>query len=151
MISDPKYHRLFEVTPDKEIVWEYTDLIYAWSVQCLPNGNMLTIETQDTENWTDTRLIEINRDKEIVWEYTGLFDAPYGLFQRFPNGNTMIADTDRNKKRYPRYIEVAPDGEIVWEYTDLDVTYPCAVHRLPNGNTMIVDSRYPRVVELGVK
>jgi hypothetical protein len=150
VIADPKYHRVFEVTPDKEIVWEYTDLVYMWKLQVLPNGNMLTIETRDKENCTDTRVVEINRDKEIVWEYTDLFDAPYGYAQRLPNGNTVIADTDRNRKGYPRVIEVTPYGEIVWEYTDIDLTYPCGVHRSENGNTLIADSNFPRVIEVGI-
>jgi Zn/Cd-binding protein ZinT len=148
VIADSLHHRLFEVTPNKEIVWEYTDLVYCWSMQVLPNGNMLTIETRDTENSTDTRVVEITRDKAIVWEFSD-FDAPFGWVQRLPNGNTVIADSDKHQITEPRIIEVAPNKEIVWEYTDIDLTYPCGVHRLPNGNTLIGDARYPRVIEVG--
>jgi hypothetical protein len=148
VFSDDKNSRIVEVTPEKEIVWEYTDLIRVGCVQVLPNGNILTVETRDTENYTDTRLIEITRDKEIIWEFSG-FDAMFGSVQRLPNGNTVITDSDRTKKENPRIIEVAPDGEIVWEYTDFDLVYPWGVHRLPNGNTLIADGRTPRVIELG--
>ncbi|MCK4527575.1 hypothetical protein KAW18_09410 [candidate division WOR-3 bacterium] len=145
VITDGRHPRIIEITPDKEIVWEYTDHIYAWGLQCLPNGNILSMETKDTKHWTHTRLIEINRDKEVVWEYPYI-DASFSSFQRLPNGNTLITDADSNRKKNPRVIEVTPDKKIVWEYTD--VIFPGSVQRLENGNTLIADCRWPRVIEV---
>ncbi|NQE04311.1 hypothetical protein C5S32_00435 [ANME-1 cluster archaeon GoMg1] len=120
-------NRAIEVTPDKEIVWEYPTLTF--SARRLPKGNTLIAGPfgRPTANVT-----EVTLDKEIVWQYSGDF-IPSGA-DRLANGNTVIADPKNH-----RVIEVTPDKEMVWEYTDL--IYVWSVQCLPNGNMLTIETQ----------
>ncbi|MFW9877316.1 MAG: aryl-sulfate sulfotransferase, partial [Candidatus Thorarchaeota archaeon] len=163
----PLVNSIIEMTPDYEVLWNYT--IYGpltsqheiHDVDKLPNGNYLIADmSQD-------RVIEVNSTYDIVWEWRcidHLEDIPDPIpfdwvhlndVDRLPNGNTLM--TLRN---YDSVIEVNPIGEIVWQYGDLiynvsdlpsDHTILWGPHnadRLSNGHTMIADSRNDRIVEV---
>jgi len=114
----------------KEIVWKYTgDYKGGLSGQHEPNmirkglpgaGNILVFDngaspTKSLAHAGETYVLEINpTTKEIVWKYENGqdFHSKYrGTVQRFPNGNTLICDSDGH-----RGFEVTKEGEIVWEY-----------------------------------
>ncbi|TFG22029.1 MAG: hypothetical protein EU529_11755 [Promethearchaeota archaeon] len=72
MIADSVNHRIIEVNPAGDIVWQInrTHIFLNWPRDCdkLPNGNILIT---DTVNY---RIIEVNSTYDIVWEYI----SPYG-------------------------------------------------------------------------
>lgn len=101
----------------RKVVWSMTGM---WSRQheptILENGNILIFDNMP--NRGRSRVIEIDPlTQEIVWSYGSeernqrLFSATSGTAQRLPNGNTLIAESERG-----RAIEVTPDGAVVWEF-----------------------------------
>ena len=165
--SVPLVNSIIEMTPDYEVVWNYT--IYGplthnhevHDVDKLPNGNYLIADmSQD-------RVIEVNSTYDIVWEWRSidhLVDIPEPIpsdwvhlndVDRLPNGNTLM--TLRN---YDSVIEVNPAGDIVWSYGDLEFDNttnsnnhlilwgPHNADRLSNGHTMIADSLNHRILEV---
>ncbi|TFG22030.1 MAG: DUF1349 domain-containing protein [Promethearchaeota archaeon] len=155
---------VFEMTPDREIVWNYTIYETEWQLihdaDKLPNGNVLIADT------SQDRIIEVDVDHNIVWEWNCADHLPYegsipydwthlNDADRLPNGNTLI--TLRN---FDTVVEVNPAGEIVWAYGPLiyDISEDPNNHtilwgphnsdRLSNGNTMIADSRNHRIIEV---
>ncbi len=162
----PLVNSIIEMTPEYEVVWNYT--IYGpltsnheiHDVDKLPNGNYLIADmSQD-------RVIEVNSTYDIVWEWRCidhlLLPDPIpedwvhlNDVDRLPNGNTLM--TLRN---YDSVIEVNPAGNITWYYGDLvyDMTIfpinhrilwgPHNADRLSNGHTMIADSRNHRILEI---
>lgn len=86
--------RVFEITPDGTVVWEYTEGIYGvYGVDRLENGNTLI---NDQGNG---RLIEITPDGQRVWSH-GALTLPGG-FQVLPEGRLLIAVFGEN-----RYFEI---------------------------------------------
>ena len=86
-------HRVLEVTPEKEIVWQLQpsdlpDITLAWitTVQRLPNGNIVFGNCHAGEG--QPQVIEVTRDKRVVWTFQD--------FKRFGNAltNTQILSTD---------------------------------------------------------
>lgn len=145
LIADTGNRRVIEVTPDKEIVWEYSGEeskpLGLSGVRRLANGNILIPSCAFSEDGVPF-VIEVTPDKEIVWEYTEVI-AP-SLGQRLENGNTLMTDILMTDMENPRVIEVTPDGEIVWEYSE-GVVCPYVVQRLENGNTLIGDQFQPGI------
>ena len=88
--------RVIEVTPDKEITWEYSseELIWPYGGQRLPNGNTLIADCMGD------RVIEVTPTGETVWEYAAIPGATD--VERLENGNTLITVYVEN-----RVIEVA--------------------------------------------
>jgi len=81
----------------------------------LPNGNILVY---DNGVWSGrTRIIELDPvTGHIVWQFQGdppesFFSKRRGSNQRLPNGNTLIAESEKG-----HVIEVTEQGEIVWEF-----------------------------------
>ncbi|MFX1489859.1 MAG: aryl-sulfate sulfotransferase, partial [Promethearchaeota archaeon] len=162
----PLVDNIIEMTPDYEVVWNYT--IYGpltsnheiHDVDKLPNGNYLIADmSQD-------RVIEVNSTYDIIWEWRCIdhLRVPDPIpedwvhlndVDRLPNGNTLM--TLRN---YDSIIEVNPEGDIVWSYGDLvyDMALlpinhtvlwgPHNADRLSNGHTMVADSRNRRILEI---
>ncbi|MCP4641897.1 MAG: hypothetical protein GY851_15755 [bacterium] len=66
-----------------------------------------------------SKVVEVDPfTQEIVWRYDGTPEVPFrtgscGAFQRLPNGNTLIVESDQG-----RAFEVTPEKEIVWEYVN---------------------------------
>lgn len=128
LISESGANRVIEVTPDREIVWKYSEgLEYPWGVQRLENGNTL-IAAKDSK-----RVVEVTPDKEIAWEYSSE-EFGYISARRLGNGNTLMAEYNGQ-----HIIEVTPGKEVVWEYCgdNKGVKWPGSIQRLENGNTLI--------------
>lgn len=96
LIGTGNGHRVIEVTPAKEIVWQLaaTDLTgieLAWitTIQQLPSGNIVIGNCHAGEK--NPQIIEVNRQKKIVWQFRD--------FERFGNAltNTQILTTDGSK------------------------------------------------------
>ncbi|MFX1344271.1 MAG: aryl-sulfate sulfotransferase [Promethearchaeota archaeon] len=162
----PLVNYLVEMTPDYEVVWNYTITGPAahnheiHDVDKLANGNYLIA------NMNNDSVIEVNSTYDIVWEWKCIDHLPLpdpipddwvhlNDVDRLPNGNTLI--TLRN---YDCVIEVNPAGDIVWQYGDLEFDVssqpenhtklwgPHNADRLSNGNTMIADSLNHRCIEV---
>ena len=135
-------NRIIEVTPDKEIVWEYTDVVTPMETLRLENGNTLITDAGKG------RVIEVTPDKELVWEYS--IEVPRGRainnVRRLANGNTLISSCAMTEGNVSCVVEVAPDNEIVWEYNE--AIWPSLGQRLENGNTLMTDMKNPRVIEV---
>jgi ABC-type transporter Mla subunit MlaD len=142
LIAEHNADRIIEVTPDGEIVWEYTDVVTPIEAQRLENGNTLIADTGNR------RVIEVTPDGGIVWEYYGEESKALGLsgVRRLANGNTLIPSMPFTEDDVPFVIEVTPDKEIVWEYTE--AMMPSLGQRLENGNTLMTDMMNPRVIEV---
>lgn len=81
----------------------------------LETGNILVFDNGTYRNWS--RVVELEpATGKIVWEYRG--DPPESFYskwrgsnQRFPNGNTLICESERGHA-----FEITPEGEVVWEF-----------------------------------
>jgi ABC-type transporter Mla subunit MlaD len=140
LIAEAFADRVIEVTLDKEIVWEYTGVVYPTDSQRLENGNTLIADKGNK------RVIEVTPAKEIVWEYLGggqELTSIYGV-RALDNGNVLIADQGnmQDPASRARIIEVTPDKEIIWEYDGpaMEFICPSLGGRLANGNTLIADN-----------
>ena len=109
-----------------QVVWAWgTDqLLGPHMPTMLANGHILVYDNghHTAENSRGyTRVLEIEPvSGEIVWQYQAnppdLFFSPSrGSANRLPNGNTLIAESDKG-----HLIEVTPDGDAVWEYWNSD-------------------------------
>ncbi|VUT25419.1 MAG: hypothetical protein MASP_00971 [Candidatus Methanolliviera sp. GoM_asphalt] len=142
LIAEHVGDRIIEVTPDGEIVWEYTDVVTPMEALRLENGNTLIADTGNR------RVIEVTPDGEIVWEYYGEESKALGLsgVRRLANGNTLIPSSPFTEDDVPFVIEVTPDKKIVWEYSE--AIGSSLGQRLENGNTLMTDMVNPRVIEV---
>ena len=68
--------RLIEVTPDKQIAWEFKaedapELNITWvsSVQQLKNGNLLVGNFLRGQEGKGAHAFEVTRDKKVVWKW----------------------------------------------------------------------------------
>jgi hypothetical protein len=81
----------------------------------LPDGRLLVFDNGLSRGWS--RVLEVDRARgQVVWSYAApdrgsFFTVSRGSNQRLPNGNTLIAESDKG-----RAFEVTPGGEIVWEF-----------------------------------
>lgn len=100
-----------------EIVWSWGrgELMGPHDGTWLPSGNVLIFDNGLGRGWS--RVVEVEpRAGRIVWEYRadppeGFFTLSRGSSQRLPNGNTLIAESDRGHA-----FEVTAAGERVWEF-----------------------------------
>lgn len=144
MMDPDSRARIIEVTPEKEIVWEYSgpamEFICPSLGGRLANGNTLIADSAGLFEGLEAHVREVTPDKETVWEYSEGLTCVY-IVHRLANGNTLIcAQCDG------RIIEVTPDGEIVWMYGAINT--PTGMDRLENGNTLIGDYGGNRVIEV---
>ncbi|MBN2532829.1 MAG: aryl-sulfate sulfotransferase [Spirochaetales bacterium] len=101
----------------KDIVWYWGPGELKWPhlPTMLENGDILVFDNGVGRDYT--RVVQVNPLlKTITWEYKT--DPPEqfytylcGSAQRFPNGNTLIADSDSGHA-----FEVTEQGEIVWDF-----------------------------------
>jgi hypothetical protein len=104
--------------------WQAKKLLWAWGpgeisaqhdARVLANGNILLFDNGIDRSWS--RIVELDPlREEIVWEYKApdpeqFFSLRKGSSQRLPNGNTLIANSDRGEA-----FEVTREGEIVWRF-----------------------------------
>src|SRR6266853_1904906 len=99
-----------EITPAKQIVWEYQapEKVEVDACQPLPNGNVL----------------ELDAKEQIVWELLeNDVSPPLRLMagcQRLPNGNTIFCDYlgHGHLGEQPQVFEITPEKKIVWQFED---------------------------------
>jgi len=93
LISTGNGHRVLEVTPAKEIVWQLEEadlpgIQLAWitTLQLLPNGNLVIGNCHAGES--QPQVIEVSRDKKVIWTFQD--------FERFGNAltNTQVLTTN---------------------------------------------------------
>jgi hypothetical protein len=81
----------------------------------LENGHMLIFDNGVRRKYS--RVVELDPVAgAIVWEYVAdppetFYSQARGSAQRFPNGNTLICESDRG-----RVFEVTDEGEVVWKW-----------------------------------
>lgn len=83
----------------------------------LANGNILLFDNGVARK--SSRVLEVDpRTNKLVWQFRTpeLFSESRGSAQRLPNGNTLLAESDRGVA-----YEVTPKGEIVWHYVNPEV------------------------------
>lgn len=132
------------------IDWRAKRLVWAWGQgelsgphdgTVLENGNILVFDNGLARGWS--RVIELDPiAKKIVWEYkaarpTDFFSVARGACQRFPNGNTLITNSDHGQA-----FEVTPEGEIVWEFLNPlgdDQGRRATIHRMRRYDRSFVD------------
>ena len=108
-------------TESEQIVWALTGLwVRQHASTVLENGNLLVFDNLGRSG--SSRVVEFNPStQELVWSYgsgvRGFRSGTCGGNQRFPNGNTLITESD-----YGRAFEVTREGKIVWEYFTPDRT-----------------------------
>jgi hypothetical protein len=104
--------------------WKARKLVWAWGqgqisgphdATMLADGHILVFDNGLSRSWS--RVLELDPvRKAIVWEYRApvkkdFFTVTRGSTQRLPNGNTLIAQSERG-----RVFEVTPAGEVVWDF-----------------------------------
>jgi outer membrane protein assembly factor BamB len=104
--------------------WQEAKFVWSWGqgeisgphdAHMLENGHVLLFDNGLSRDWS--RVVELDPlSRKIVWTYEGsprqsFYSASKGSVQRLPNGNTLLAESDRG-----RAIEVNSDGETVWEF-----------------------------------
>ena len=104
--------------------WVSNEIVWAWGLgelsgphdaHVLDNGHILLFDNGLVPK--RSRAVEVDPlTGEIVWQYQGdppasFYTMSKGSVQRLPNGNTLIAESDKG-----RAIEVTPDKEVVWEF-----------------------------------
>lgn len=123
------YTRLVQINPiSEEIVWQYSHEPYffkptskffssSWgSVQCLPNGNIFSLDCHKG------RLFEVTPSGEIVWEYISPFVGAWG-------GKRL----DRGIYRAYRYgYDKIPEVESIFKNTDGHLKAQTLQKELPN-------------------
>lgn len=92
---------VIEVSPEKEVVWEYKN----------PDPGTIVV-AKPTENdgiivgWTNGLAREVDRDQNKIWEYKA---AKLSDVFRDPNGHTLVATGSE-------IIELDPDKKVIWKY-----------------------------------
>ena len=101
----------------ENIIWSWgtSELDFPHHPSLLENGNILIFDNGFHRKYS--RVVELNPvTRKIEWEYKGnppesFFSQSRGSAQRLPNGNTLIAESDKG-----HVIEITYDGKIVWEF-----------------------------------
>lgn len=104
--------------------WQEQDVAWWWGpgeldgqhdATLLPGGNVLLYDNGLRRKWG--RALEVDpRTDEIVWSWQAdppeaLYTRSMGAAQRLPNGNTLIAESERGHA-----LEVTREGEPVWDF-----------------------------------
>ena len=126
--TDYTQGKVFIVSPDGKIEWEYDGATNANDIWALPGGNLLFNTGHGVQ--------EVTREKKVVFRYDSASEI-YAC-QRLANGNTFIGECSAG-----RLLEVAPDGKIVKELRllpegkDGGHAYMRNARRLDNGNYLV--------------
>lgn len=95
--------------------WGLDDISLPHHASLLENGNILLVDNGVSRRYT--RVVEVNpATKKIEWEYKAdplesFYTKTRGSAQRLPNGNTLIAESEKG-----HVFEITHDGTIVWEF-----------------------------------
>lgn len=106
----------------KEIVWHYGpgELDWPHMPVMLENGDILIFDNGTKRKYS--RIVQINpQSKKIVWEYKTdprekFFSEFRGSVQRFPNGNTLITNSESG-----HVFEITKNKENVWEFFNFEI------------------------------
>ena len=126
--TDYTQGKVFVVSAEGEIEWEYDGATNVNDIWVLPGGNLLFN--------TGHGVKEVTRDKQVVFHYDSASEI-YAC-QRLANGNTFIGECASG-----RLLEVAPDGRIAKEVRLLPEgksgghAYMRNARRLDNGNYLV--------------
>jgi hypothetical protein len=126
--TDYNQGKVFILSAEGKIEWQYDNATNANDVWVLPGGNLLFN--------TGHGVKEVTRDKRVVFQYNSASEI-YAC-QRLANGNTFIGECTSG-----RLLEVAPDGKIVKEVRLLPEgksgghSYMRNARRLDNGNYLV--------------
>jgi hypothetical protein len=109
--------------PERKLVWAWGQNIISGphDATLLENGNILLFDNGLERDFS--RVIELDPlTKQIVWKYqadnpTDFFTLARGSAQRLPNGNTLMAESDKGLA-----FEVTEEGEIVWKFACPHIT-----------------------------
>jgi hypothetical protein len=153
-----------EVTPQKEVVWEWTSKpvapyegrVEVHGFQRLPDGRTMIAETGNR------RIIEVDREKKVVAEIPLKVDKPHPhrdtrLVRKTPAGTYLVPHEGDGVIR-----EYNAKADVIWEYKMQLVGAPTPTHRghgtnvysayrLPDGNTLIGGGNNNRVLEVNPK
>ncbi|MDI6792020.1 MAG: OmpA family protein [bacterium] len=150
-------HRVIEVDQNRNIVWEYDQLVTPVDADYLPDRGTYLITDRGTMGTLDDndRIIEVGKtDKAILreWKMVGgicLWDPMDADI--LDNGHMMICD--RNNNRVIE-IDIDPDNpsevlsEVLWGYPT-PLFNPYGARRLKNGYTLVTDASNHRVIIVG--
>ncbi|MFH1562789.1 MAG: hypothetical protein ABIF11_05145 [Nitrospirota bacterium] len=157
LISDANNHRVIEVDPEHNIVWQYgtvtagsgtNQLNAPHEAVRLTNGNTLIAD------YGNYRVIEVTLAKGIVWEYKGPGEEfrPVDV-RKLANGNVLITSLN-----FSRVLEVTPigtnSGTVVWQCgwgTNISLSSPREVEKRPGTPTdyyLITDESNHRIIEV---
>jgi len=100
-----------------EVVWSWGqgEIRGPHDASWLPNGHIVLFDNRLGEGWS--RVLELDPvARKIVWEWkadppTSFYSRSRGSAQRLPNGNTLLAESDRGHA-----LEVTASGEVVWDW-----------------------------------
>lgn len=140
LIADRGNNRLIEVTPDKQIVWEYD---FALPKLGLGADDAFFANSGQTiiVNLEEYHVIEVidYQTKQVEWTYgmpnqpgdkPGMLNTPDDAY-KLPNGDVIVADI-----KNCRVLEIAPGKNIVRQYGETKVCDSKAGHlNKPNGDT----------------
>ncbi len=153
LIADQNNKRLLELSPQNQIIWQYSDedLIHSpYYVEALDNGQILFVDS------FLKRVVQMDREGHVHWSYGAplkrkpattkqeLFGPTYAT--RLSNGHTLIADTYHH-----RVLDVDPTGQISWEYTGHarnGRVNPTHLKYLADGHLVITFFNHTTLIEL---
>jgi acetyl esterase/lipase len=146
VIADTGIGKVIEVSPDRKIVWQYTnpDLAGNRMRHCrrTPAGTtLIAVEAA-------SKIIEVDRAGKIVWSWTAAGSASRRPYQamRLTNGNTMVSLMDPGE-----IVEVDPAGRVVRSMGGngrLRIGWASGFDLLPNGNVLTGDYTGQRLIEI---
>lgn len=118
---------IFEVTPEKKVVFHFKPAGETYTCQRLADGRTLVGDNQNA------RLVEVDPLGKIVKEIPLQTRAkPHGMIRtarKLANGNYLVCQREDNVVR-----EYDPAGRVVWEYK---TGGPMTALRFANGNTLV--------------
>lgn len=151
LITDETNNKVYEISKDNQISWEYySEKPPSYAIR-LSNGNTLITYAQ-------SHIVkEMDNDYNIVWSFgeenkpgndnNHLASPEHAI--RLKNGHTLITDSKNG-----RVIEVSIEGEIVWSYSGSSMTKlitPNFAHRLKDGHTYVMHTNYRQIIEIDLE
>lgn len=150
LIGDAKLGRLLEVTPQKQVVWNYQASNLA--NMRMRNSRRTSAGTTLVAEEAIAKILEVDASGKVIWQW----QAPNGenrrAYQalRLANGNTLISLNDPGE-----VVEVNPAGQVVRALAgtkmDLQFGWASGMAVFPNGNLLISDYTGRRVLEVDPK
>jgi hypothetical protein len=149
VLFQTSWTKLVEMTPTKEIVWQYDAAkangnegkrVEVHAFQRLSNGRTMIAESGVG------RIIEVDADGKLLQEIKLTIDKPdphrdTRLVRKLDNGHYLVAHEGDGKVR-----EYDGDGKVVWQYEVKSPLY--SAERLANGHTLIGTGGGNQVLEV---